>query len=163
VSKVSTNTREWIIAFIILSFSLLTIFYLIPSQIEITDEYARRSLSPAFYPGVSAWIIAGLSILLILKRFMRKTEGGDENGIGLTGRDELRVGVAFLIALFFAFAFKYVGFLPATFMTLIFFFLLQGIKSPFKLLCLSVCATAMVYVFFRYGMKVHFPHGLWLK
>ena len=59
---VSNNAREWIIALIILSFSLLTLFYLIPTQIELTDEYALRSLSPAFYPSVSAWIIAALSV-----------------------------------------------------------------------------------------------------
>ena len=160
---VSTNIREWVIALIILSFSLLTLFYFIPTQIEITDEYALRSLSPAFYPELSAWIIAGLSLLLIVKRFRRTAKAGDENGEGLTGNEELRVGAAFVIAIIFALAFKYVGFLPATFLTLILFFVLQGIKSPFKLLCLSICATAVVYVFFHYGMKVHFPSGIWMK
>ncbi|MFH1487435.1 MAG: tripartite tricarboxylate transporter TctB family protein [Pseudomonadota bacterium] len=159
----TSHIREWIIALIPLSFSLLTIFYLIPNQIELTDEYARRSLSPAFYPELSAWIIALLSVLLIIKRFRRPVQRAEEEGAGLSRGEEVRVGIAFVIALFFAFCFAYIGFLPATFFTLILFFILQEIKKPFKLFCLSAAATVGVYLFFRYGMKVHFPPGIWIK
>jgi putative tricarboxylic transport membrane protein len=159
----SENKKEWIIALIPMGFSLLTIFYLIPTQIELTEEYVRRSLSPAFYPELSAWIIALLSILLIIKRFRRPQQTADEEGPGLSRREELRVGLSFVIALFFAFCFKYIGFLPATFFTLILFFILQKIKNPLKLFCLSAAATVAVYLFFRYGMKVHFPPGIWIR
>ena len=159
----SENKREWIIALVPLVFSLLTIFYLIPTQIELTEEYARRSLSPAFYPELSAWIIAFLSVLLILKRFRQPSQGVDEEGPGMRPKEEVRVGIAFFIALFFAFCFTYVGFLLATFLTLILFFILQGFRNPLRLFCFSAATTVVVYLFFRYGMKVHFPPGLWLR
>ena len=159
----SIKIKEFIIALVPLVFSLVTLFYFIPTQIELTEEYGRRSLSPAFYPELASWIVAFLSLLLIVRNLRKPPQSIDIEGTSLDFNEELRVGVSFFIALFFAICFTYIGFLLATFLTLILFFILQGIKGVLRLLCLSGGATLFVYLFFHYIMKVHFPSGLWIR
>jgi len=98
----SENKKEWIIALITLGFSLATTFYFFTTPIELSDEYARRSLSPAFYPQLPAWIIALLSLLFIVKRFRRSAQSPEKKGSDLSLAEELRVVHAFVAAFFFA-------------------------------------------------------------
>jgi hypothetical protein len=161
--EMSITIRECVVGLVLLVFSLLTLFYFIPTQIELTEEYAMRSLSPSFYPELSAWIIAFLGMLLIVRSFRKRSQTSDEEGTSMGPKEELRVGIAFFIALFFAFCFTYLGFLLATFLALILFFILQGIRGLLKLFFLSGGATVFVYLFFQYIMKVHFPPGLWVR
>ena len=103
--------REWIIAVCILFFSLLTIFYLIPSQIEVTEEYELKSLSPVFFPEVSASLILGLSVLLMISLFRSRKRQREEIP-HMTMADEFRVITAMAIAVLYVLAFKYAGFIP---------------------------------------------------
>ena len=128
--------REWIIAFAILAFSLFTIFYLIPHQIEITEEYELASLSPAFFPRVATWIISGLSVLLLISLF-RSRKHPKEHDRSMTAGDELRVLTAMGIGVLYVLAFKYVGFIPASCLGLAALFFLQGKRRPFRLAILS--------------------------
>jgi hypothetical protein len=154
--------REWIIAVCILFFSLFTVFYLIPSQIEVTEEYELASLSPAFFPEVSASLIAGLSVLLMISLF-RSGGGQREEGTQMTTEDEFRVVVAIGIAAIYVLAFKYMGFIPASILGLGALFWLQGKRRPLRLILLSVGTVLFVYFIFYYVMKVRFPEGLWWR
>lgn len=152
--------REWFIAFGILFFSLFTLFYLIPSQIEITEEYELKSLSPAFFPEVAAAIIAGLSILMMIS-LVRSHGNLDEERPRMTIEEEYRVVAAITISALYVIAFKYVGFIPSSILVLAALFLLQGKRGLFRLIFLSVGTVLLVYFIFYYVMKVRFPEGLW--
>ena len=152
--------REWIIAIGILFFSLFTIFYLIPSQIEVTEEYELASLSPAFFPEVSASLIGGLSVLLIISLFRSRGERREEV-TQMTMEDEFRVIAAIGIAAVYVLAFKYMGFIPASILGLGALFWLQGKRRPLRLILFSVGTVLFVYFIFYYVMKVRFPGGLW--
>ena len=154
--------REWVIAFTILAFSLFTIFYLIPDQIEITEEYELKSLSPAFFPRIATWIITGLSVLLLIIIF-RSRKHPKEDTRTMTVGDEFRVLTAMIIAVLYVLAFKYIGFIPASCLGLAALFFLQGKRRPFRLAFLSVSTAVVVYLIFYYLMKVRFPEGLWLR
>jgi magnesium-transporting ATPase (P-type) len=152
--------REWIIAVGIFFFSLFTIFYLIPTQIEDTEEYDLKSLSPVFFPEVSAALIAVLSILLMIILFRSSRHQGEEIA-PITWGDELRVLAAMGIAAVYVLAFKYIGFIPASILGLGGLFWLQGKRRPLRLSLLSVGTVLFVYCIFYYIMKVRFPEGLW--
>ena len=153
--------REWVVAFAILAFGLFTIFYLIPCQIELAEEYELKSLSPAFFPELAAWIITGLSVLLIISLY-RSLGHVQEDTSEMTMREEFRVITAIMIAVLYVFAFKYVGFIPASCLGLAALFFLQGKRRPFRLAILSVGTAVIVYLIFYYGMRVRFPEGVWL-
>lgn len=154
--------REWIIAVCILFFSLFTIFYLIPSQIEVTEEYELKSLSPVFFPEVSASLIVGLSVLLMISLFRSRKRHREEIP-HMTMGDEFRVITAMAIAVLYVLAFKYAGFIPASCLGLAALFWLQGKRRPFRLILLSVGTAVIVYLIFHYLMKVRFPEGLWWR
>jgi hypothetical protein len=156
------HLREWIIAIAIFTFSLFTILYLIPSQIEVTEEYDLKSLSPVFFPEVSAYLIALLSILLMVSLF-RSGKRPMEEIPYMTRADELRVIAAIGIAAAYVLAFKYMGFIPASILGLGALFWLQGKRQPLRLILLSAGTTLVVYFIFYYVMKVRFPEGLWWK
>jgi len=156
------HLREWIIAAAIFAFSLFTILYLIPSQIEVTEEYELKSLSPDFFPEVSAYLIAALSILLMIRLF--RIPGGQKEKIPyMTIGDELRVIASIGIAAVYVLAFKYMGFIPASILVLMAFFWLQGRRKPLRLILLSAGTVLFVYFIFYYAMKVRFPEGLWWR
>jgi len=154
--------REWVIAFAVLAFGLFTIFYLIPAQIEITEEYELKSLSPAFFPRVATWIITGLSVLLLISLF-RSPGHQTKDTRGMTVGDEFRVVIAMVIAVIYVLAFKYMGFIPASCLGLAALFFLQGKRRPFRLAFLSVGTAVIIYLIFYYLMKVRFPDGIWLR
>jgi hypothetical protein len=154
--------REWFIAVGILFFSLFTIFYLIPAQIEVTEEYELRSLSPAFFPEVAASIIAGLSVLFMISLFRSRSFQRSENP-QMTWGDEYRVIAAIGISVVYVLAFKYMGFIPASILGLAALFWLQGKRRPLRLIFLSVGTVLFVYFIFYYVMKVRFPEGLWWR
>ena len=154
--------REWVIALSILLLSLFTLFYLIPAQIEITEEYELRSLSPAFFPEVAASIIAGLSILFMISLF--RSAGFQKEEISqMTRGDEYRVIAAIGISVVYVLAFKYMGFIPSSILGLAALFWLQGKRQPIRLIFLSVGTALFVYFIFYYVMKVRFPEGLWWR
>jgi hypothetical protein len=153
--------RDWIIAFIILLFGVFTIFFLIPTQIEVTEEYELKSLSPAFFPQLTAWIITGLSVLFMISLF-RSRGHRQEKGLDITWGDEFRVVGAIVISLLYLIAFKYLGFIPASCLCLAALFWLQGMRQPLRLVFLSVGTAVIVYLVFYYAMKIRFPEGhLW--
>lgn len=151
--------RDWIIALMILLFGVFTIFFLIPNQIEVTEDYELKSLSPAFFPQLTAWIITGLSVLFMISLF-RSRGHRQEAALEITWNDEFRVMTAIGIAVLYLLAFKYVGFIPASCLCLAALFWLQGIRRPLRLVILSVGAAVIIYLVFYYVMRVRFPEGL---
>jgi hypothetical protein len=153
------SLREWIIAFVILLFGVFTIYFLIPTQIEVTEEYELKSLSPAFFPLVAAWIVTGLSVILMIS-LLRSRNRRQEDTLEISWNDEFRVIAVIGIAVLYIFAFKYVGFIPASCLCLASLFWLQGKRRPLGLVFLSVGTAVIVYLVFYYGMKIRFPEGI---
>ena len=156
----TTNTREWIVGLVVLTFGLLTIFYIIPTQVELTEDYERTGISPAFFPTLAAWIVVVLGGVLLLNCFIGSHAEEEKKGRALSLPEELRVLASFGVAFLFVFCYKYLGFLIATLVSLLIFFTLQGIRSILKRVIMSMANTIFVYLFFHYVMKVHFLPGM---
>ena len=162
----SEKTKEIVIAFSILALGLVTLFYLIPTQVKVAEDLEIKSLSPAFFPELATVLIIFLSGVLIVTWFIHCTDRDDSDGrrepsrSEMTAREELRVLGAFLIAVLYYFGFKYFGFLITSAVCLTGMFLLQGGKSGCRIAILSVSVTLGLFAFFHYVMKVYFPVGV---
>jgi len=156
------QTRERLIDFAILVGCLLVRFWVIPNYIEITEEYELASLSPAFFPVLSTWVIAGLAFLHLALGLIQKRSPIDEAEAEewLTPREEYKAYACTLVIIAYFFAMKCVGFLISTALMLAALFVIEGVKGPLKVVITSVSVTIGVYLFFLYVMQVHFPVGV---
>ena len=105
--------REIITALSVLASALLVIFYLIPNYIELEEEFELASLSPAFFPLIAAWIIAGLAGLYLISILIRKKRGVDidMDHEWLSAGKELNAYKSALVVIAYVFIIKYVGFI----------------------------------------------------
>ncbi|MBN2061892.1 MAG: tripartite tricarboxylate transporter TctB family protein [Deltaproteobacteria bacterium] len=164
MSMSKEEVREWIIALTVVGFSILVLFYLIPTQIGVMEGYDTKSFSPRFYPELITLIIGILGILLVLVRLLPKGRMPPPPSNMMSLVEEVRVVGAFFSAVFFMKMFQYLGFFPGMFLGLTALFTIQGgMKRPLRTILTTMIVSAGVYVFFRYGMKVQFPTGSWLK
>ena len=141
--------------------ALLVIFYIIPNFIVLEEEFAFISLSPAFFPTLAAWIIAGLAagqfVLILVKE--KSSPVKRAGGAWLSREEEKNAYKSALVIIVYVISMEYVGFLVSTPLALAGLLLLQDIKKPVKVVILSISVALFVYVFFLYVMQVHFPRG----
>lgn len=155
------SSVEKISALSILVGALIVIFFIIPNFIVLEEEFAFISLSPAFFPTLAAWIIAGLAagqfILILVKE---KSAPVNRAGEAWLSRDEERNAYkSAMVIIAYVISMKYIGFLISTPVALAALLLLQDIKKPKKIVVVSISVALCVYLFFFYVMQVHFPKG----
>ena len=158
-----TDTKREIITDIsILICALLVLFYIIPTRIELEQEYDLASLSPAFFPIIATWLIAGLTLLHLLFILIRRKSSGvaEEGEAWLSSGEEWKALASCLAIIAYYFLMKFIGFIVSTILVLGFLFFFQGVRKPLKVALISIMVTAGLYLFFLYVMKVHFPKGL---
>jgi hypothetical protein len=142
--------------------ALVVLFYLIPTYIDLEQEYDLASLSPAFFPKIATWLIAGLTSLHLLFIIARRkgSAGPVEGEEWLSSGEQWKALACCLAIIAYFFLMKVIGFLASTILILAFLFLFQGVKKPMKVALTSIMVTAGLYLFFLYVMKVHFPKGV---
>jgi len=156
--------REWVIGFIVVTFSAVVLLYIIPNQIEIFEEYEVKSLSPRFFPELAALTIGILGLALLTMRIKGRPGTAPPRSKMMSRIEELHVVGAFATAVFFLLVFTYIGFIPAAFLSLSALFTIQGgMKRPIRTLAFAALTTVFLYLFFHYVMKVYFSPGLWMK
>jgi uncharacterized membrane protein YozB (DUF420 family) len=160
------KTKEITISASIMLLGLVTLFYLIPAQVDVSEDFEVKSLSPAFFPELAAILIVLLSGILIVTWFVHRKDRAENEGLRessgseMTAGEEMRVVGAFIIAALYYLGFKYLGFLISTVICLAGMFLLQGGKRGFHIAALSVTVALGLFAFFHYVMKVYFPVGI---
>jgi putative tricarboxylic transport membrane protein len=154
--------REKIIAFSVLAGGLAVRYYLIPNYIEIPQKYTFASLSPAFFPILTAWFIVGLALLylihnILLTRGKSHVEGKSD---WISTGEERMAYVCTVVIIIYLLVLGTLGFLISTVLFLAALLVLQGVRKPFKVALISVLVTMGIYLFFLYVMKIHFPKGI---
>ena len=154
--------REKITALSTLVGALVVRFYVIPNYIDLPEEYTHASLSPAFFPILAVWFIAGMSVLYLIHNFLlarggSRYQGGDD---WISGREERMAYICSLIIIVYLLALCYLGFIISTVLILVALLVLQGVRKPLKVALISILVTIGVNLFFLYVMKIHFPKGI---
>jgi hypothetical protein len=165
------NRQDIMLAIAVMIFGLIILFFLIPTQVEMAEEYDVKSLSPAFFPELAAGLLVFLSVLLLFSQLLNRKrlapiepeQSGCDTEEAFTRSDEIRVWLCFVISVAYYYGFKCIGFIPATILVLSGLFWVQGVRPARRLLIMSVVTTLLVYAFFRYVMKVYFPEALFWR
>ncbi len=158
----SNKTKEIAICLSLILFSLFVIFYLSPFHIE-AEKAEILALSPRLFPELASWLIAFLSTVLILITILEDERNRHPKKTFNTFAEEMTVLAASAISIFFIVSFILLGFIPATFVSLVLLNLTQGKLGIIKNLGISMITTLSVYLFFHYVMEVFFPVGELLK
>ena len=154
--------KQLIITAGILGLSLVTLFILIPTQIEQELEYDLASLSPTFFPELAALTIGGLALVLLISQIRRAATGKeplDEGVEELTSQEEFSVVKAMVVAVVYFFLLEPLGFPITNTLGVAALLRLQGRVRGWKMIALPIGTTAGIYLFFLYVMRVHFPMG----
>ena len=155
--------RELITAVSIMAATLAIIFYVIPNYIDMEEEFELTSLSPAFFPGLAAWIIAALAGLLaisVLWQPKKRTVSDEDDEEWLSRAEELNAYKSAMVIVVYVLAMKYIGFLIATVLVLAVLLVLQDIKKLLHVVLISILVSGSVFLFFYFVMQVHLPKGV---
>jgi len=118
-----------------------------------------RNISPATFPRFSAVLLCFFGLANIIKSLVFK----QDEYVVLEMKGELRVALCFLALLIYLLIFNHVGFIVASILLGAFVLFIEGCRKWQYYLIIAVI-TVLVFVFFRYGLKVHkLPWGFPLK
>jgi putative tricarboxylic transport membrane protein len=115
---------------------------------------------PGFTPmGVGVLLII-LCILYVVGSIRGKDQGGKEESPW--PRENLGKIIGVLISLFlFAFVLPFLGFLPATFLLMVYLFRVVESERWFVTVFKAVVSVGITYVIFERWLMVQFPKGFW--
>ena len=150
--------RQWdqISGLILIAFTLLVYFVLIPTQIPPD----RMGLSSSFFPKFSVIVIAGLSVILFFKALFSKNSEGEEVIFRMAKESAIRAVTIFSFMVSYMFLLHLIGFLISTPLFLAILLYYSGQRSWCVILPLIILVPAVLYAFFTFGMKLVLPQGI---
>ncbi|MGD2268844.1 MAG: tripartite tricarboxylate transporter TctB family protein [Desulfobacterales bacterium] len=155
-------TSDAIIGGVLLVFCV-TVYLMIPTQVPALRRYdASMGLSPAVFPKLAVFFIAGFSLILVLfgQRF---SNGESEDHRALRWEAGVRRIITFGILIAYVFLIDIFGYLIITPLTLAFLMWYFGEKRWLLILTLAILITVGLFAFFRYFMYIILPEGIFFS
>jgi hypothetical protein len=141
----------------------VAVYLIIPSQIPELMRYdASMGLSPAVFPKLAVFLIAGFSGLLILFGLRSKKDTMEDQG-ALKWETGLRAVVTFGILAAYVILIDIFGYFVMTPLALVVLMWYFGEKRWPLILSLSVLITISLFAFFRYIMYIILPEGIFFS
>lgn len=131
-------------------------FYLSYTQARGPSDW---SLSPGFFPRMSAAFIIGLSLLLAVVSIFRTTEGRKPRDDAVQLKPYKYVIATILIIVIYILIMERLGYIPSTVIVLFAMMLLYGGRRWILLAVLAVAFPLFIYYFSLKVMYVLFPSG----
>ena len=154
--NIKGSRRDFYLGLVILLFSLFLTFWLIP---RFVSDYAtgEQGLSPRFFPYLVSLMMALLSSILIYKA-VRSPAGKikEEKSRPIDRSTVICVGI------FIAYqqTIDIIGFIPASFLTIISLMILYGFRNWITIGFFSAALIAILSFFFEKVAQVPLPRGL---
>lgn len=138
--------------------------WVLPAQItfprfEVGGGVGGIAASPLFFPRLMAALLGALGVIISVRGHSRERNLRDGEGFAFESREAFRVAVTAAILVAYAVLLESVGYLLLTPVTLVALCVFLGFRRWFVLLVTAVAFTGLVYVGFRYGMKILLPEG----
>jgi hypothetical protein len=115
------------------------------------------SPGPGFVPFLTALLLGGLAVVAFFQTAL--AGGKTESDKGFRGTDVLRILVAMAVLFVDVLLWEVIGFLPATFLLLVFLFRCVEPLGWRRVLTASVLTLAFTYVLFVTLLGARLPHG----
>jgi hypothetical protein len=140
----------------------VVVYLIIPIEIQELMRYdASMGLSPAVFPKISVFLIAGFSAVLIFFGLRPKDVAQDRQALGIGSR--ARVITAFIIILVYVYLIGILGYLVITPLALIILMWYFGERRWLLILSVAILTTTGLFCFFRYIMYIILPEGKFLS
>jgi putative tricarboxylic transport membrane protein len=137
------------------------IYLIIPNQIPELMRYdASMGLSPAVFPKLAVFLIAGFSIVLIFHDLRSKTNAPVKTEVAIKLGSKTRIVTTFIILIAYVFLIDILGYFvttPITIGVLMWYF---GERNWFLIPSIAILTTAGLFGFFRYIMYIILPKGI---
>ncbi len=154
---------EAIIGGILLVFCVV-VYLIIPIEIKALMRYdASMGLSPAVFPKLSVFLIAGFSMILIFSSLRSKAGAPKEDRPAQKMGMRTRVVTAFIILVVYVYLLGILGYLvitPLALGSLMWYF---GERRWLLILTAMILTTTGLFCFFRYVMYIILPEGIFLS
>ena len=148
--------RDVFAGLILMAFSLLLFFVLIPNQVEPAAG-GPIALSPRLFCYVTAFLLLALSINLTLSA-LRSAEEAEEQ----TGNSLVRAAIAVVVSSVYVAGISFLGYFASTALALLFFLFFFGAKEIKTVFLFLLVILPFIYLLFVKGLKVILPEGLFI-
>jgi hypothetical protein len=146
--------RDVFAGLILVAFSLLLFFVLIPNQVD-PQAGGPIALSPRLFCYVTAFLLLALSLNLTLSALRSDEKEEEQKGTSL-----LRATIAVVVAAAYVAGISILGYFTSTALALLFFLFFFGAKSMKSVLLFLLVMLPFIYLLFVKGLKVILPEGL---
>lgn len=153
------NNDTWA-GLVLLAFSLVQIFYLTPSQVELHRDFTSLALSPRLFCYITGGTLAFLSAILI---FLSLRENGRMEAMAAPSRSWqplMRGLFSTAVACAYVALAQYLGFFVSTALAMIVFLIYFGVRKWTGILLFLVIILGFIYLLFVQALKVIMPDGL---
>ncbi len=149
-----------IISLILLGLSVFSYFYVIPTQIITSIPIEKNTpavLHPDFFPRLTVFILAIVSITLLISSIKYKT---DEKTYGSDYKSAItRVVIVFLLSYTYVLSLKYIGYTLTTPVFMAIIIILLGLRNWRLVIPTAIAFPFALNIFFWYSFKVVLPEG----
>ena len=129
-------------------------------RIEVGGGVGGIAASPLFFPGLMAVLFGTLGVIIFLRGHPRERNLRDGEGFAFEPGEAIRVAGTAAILIAYALLLETFGYLLLTPVTLVALCVFLGYRRWLVVLITAAGFTVLVYVGFRYGMKILLPEGL---
>lgn len=144
----------------LLAFCAVGFFVIIPREIdELVQFGATAGMSPRVFPQVAIIALAVLSIVLIATRLRTAPPAPEAGSDAVAPAGRVRAAGVYAIMVLYAVLIETLGYFVVTPVTIIAVGALFGERRWLLLIGLAVVTTALVWLFFRYGLYLVLPEG----
>ena len=142
----------------------VVVYLIIPIEIEELRRYdASTGLSPAVFPKLSVFLIAGLSVIIILSSLRTKDVAPREDRPAPKTGKRTRVITTFIILVAYVYLIGTVGYLVITPLALGLLMWYFGERRWLLIFSLVILTTTGLFCFFRYIMYIILPEGMFFS
>ena len=150
--------RDVLLGVGLLIFSLVVMFWLIPSGVEV-QKAGGMAVTPRFFPhGVTAILIA-LSIALIIKGAKAPSQAESDEGKKFSPA----VVIVIVLLLVSFYGLKYLGMVPTSILAVILLVRLFNYRNWPRTIIFAIVFVVLLFLFFEKVAQVDIPRGEWFE
>jgi len=156
------QNREYRVRFIwaylaLFVFSLALIFWIIPWQVP-SSSYGEV-LTPRFFPYCVGILIALFSLILFIRGINERRPSAAAAYAEFPRPFWMKIGIHMSAFFVYLLLISLIGYATASFLALLLFLRLSGIRSWLKAVIVSFVTVGILYIGLSQGLSVQFPKG----
>ena len=136
----------------------IAFWVLIPLQVEHQEN--AYGITSRFFPTLTAMLIAGAGVLLLVRSLFRPAPRDREEAPGFRWEEVRRILPYMVIVFVYVAAMEGIGYLTTTIPALLVLLVWSGSRNPLVVAGITVVVPVVLYLFFQKVMEVPLPEGL---